>query len=388
MTRNPSLHGLRGLAALSVVVLHLHLAVQTGGFPLRLDDAGIAARALAVGHRGVELFFMISGYLIVGSLVRGRSVLGFLRNRMMRIYPAFLVPHLLIFAAGPWYGYAWMAGLDPLAYVGHFLSNLLMLPGVFDLPIANMVAWTLSLEMAFYLLAAAAMALAAGRLPKVIQGALWTVWLAAALAVLLRHPRAWFLVVGVAAYFLRGRPETGTGSRILGVDRPSTTRCRVPVPFSGPPIRPEPTQEAAPGWRSCAGLLALAGLCLLYDVWLPASLACGLLGFLALVRQRDLLCLLLRTRPFQYLGDISYSLYLWHAVAIFPLRRLFDRPGGLLPGEWLNLAAFLAAAAVASLAAGHLSSTWIEQRFTHRFLRRATRPEPQSPSEAPARIAA
>lgn len=139
-----------------VVALHLYGALITGGL---VDPCGVAARwewLFALGHRGVELFFLISGYLIAGSLVRHGDATRFLVQRLVRIYPAFLVPHLLIFMVGPWVGYGWMAEVDLLGWVAHFFSNLLLLPGLFPLPIANIVAWTLSLEMAFYFLAAGA----------------------------------------------------------------------------------------------------------------------------------------------------------------------------------------------------------------------------------------
>jgi peptidoglycan/LPS O-acetylase OafA/YrhL len=348
MAHNPSIHGLRGLAAAMVVVLHLHGALLSGGFPVRIEPDGLAGRVLSAGHRGVDLFFLISGYLIVASLVRHRSVPRFLYHRAVRIYPAFLVPHLLVFAVGPWVGYRAVSGLDGWTWLGRFVSNLLMLPGFFDLPIANIVAWTLSLELAFYLLAAWAAVLVRPGEPgpgnslagRVVRAVMVPAWFLAAGTALSWHPRMWFFVAGAAAYELERR-WTRDVHKAADAD--------------------------AHRWT---GILALVGLCVVFDRSLAAALACGLVAFLTVVRQRGLFARFLRVRPLQYLGDISYSLYLWHAVVLFPLKRLFGRPGGLVASETLNVGLFLFTAMAGSIVVAHLSYQWVEQWFTNRFLRR------------------
>ena len=54
-----------------------------------------------MGGHGVELFFMISGFLIPASLVRHASVGKFFYDRALRILPVFVVLHLVLFVAGP-----------------------------------------------------------------------------------------------------------------------------------------------------------------------------------------------------------------------------------------------------------------------------------------------
>jgi peptidoglycan/LPS O-acetylase OafA/YrhL len=201
MPQNPSIHGLRGLAILMVFGLHVYGMAVSGGFASPFPDGSIALQLIEWGHRGVDLFFMISGYLIVAGLARHRNALHFLLQRVIRIYPAFLLPHTLIFVVSPMIGFRWVAELGAFEYAAHFLSNLLFLPGCFDLPIANPVAWTLSLEFAFYLLAAAAFALRAHRLGRPATIALWAGWLGATGTGLYYHPRAWFFVAGAAAFW-------------------------------------------------------------------------------------------------------------------------------------------------------------------------------------------
>src|SRR5690349_18149229 len=68
----PSIQGLRGLAALSVLLVHLYDMPLTAGFLPQLPSWFDAI--IGTFGRGVEVFFMISGYLIPASLVRHQVV--------------------------------------------------------------------------------------------------------------------------------------------------------------------------------------------------------------------------------------------------------------------------------------------------------------------------
>jgi len=86
---NLQIHGLRGLAALLVFIYHAYGMPLIGGFwPAGISSA-IAAPFLA-GQLGVEIFFVISGYLITASLIRHDNVPRFLLDRAIRIHPAFI----------------------------------------------------------------------------------------------------------------------------------------------------------------------------------------------------------------------------------------------------------------------------------------------------------
>jgi exopolysaccharide production protein ExoZ len=98
-------------------------------------------------HYGVDLFFLLSGFLIF-RIVSGNdfTYLGFLRNRLVRLYPAFafaLVLHL-VYAA-----YCWNVTFDILTIV----QNMFFLIGIWELEIKPIIvpAWSLSYEWLFYL---------------------------------------------------------------------------------------------------------------------------------------------------------------------------------------------------------------------------------------------
>ena len=71
-----------------------------------------------VGGHGVELFFMISGFLIPASLVRHGSLARFFFDRVLRIMPVFLVLHVALFVIGPIVGYKFFRGIDVGSYLG------------------------------------------------------------------------------------------------------------------------------------------------------------------------------------------------------------------------------------------------------------------------------
>ena len=86
---------------------------------------------------------MISGYVINASLLRHGDVVSFAIDRVARIYPVFLAVHLGIFTVGPLIGYKFFHGLGLIEWAYQFASNVLFLLGVFNLPLAQIVAWSL-----------------------------------------------------------------------------------------------------------------------------------------------------------------------------------------------------------------------------------------------------
>jgi len=105
-----------------------------------------------IGHSGVDLFFVLSGYLIYGHLIqRPVSYVSFFRKRIRRIYPTFLVvlgTYVLLCHLIPSISKLPRGASKELLYV---VGNILLLPGIFDIPALVTVAWSLSYEFFFYL---------------------------------------------------------------------------------------------------------------------------------------------------------------------------------------------------------------------------------------------
>jgi exopolysaccharide production protein ExoZ len=144
-----ALEGMRGFAV--TLVFLTHFCTLIGPWIASTPALDRFAHAVhAIGNTGVDLFFVLSGYLIYKTLVtREQGFGGFMMRRIRRIYPTFLV----VFAV-----YCVLSFVFPressipadgaLAYVA---ANLLLLPGLFPIKPMITVAWSLSYEMFFYL---------------------------------------------------------------------------------------------------------------------------------------------------------------------------------------------------------------------------------------------
>jgi len=148
------MEGLRGLAVLLVFFVHY------GGFCNALWTrapgtalGGVLGLLAATGSYGVDLFFVLSGYLIYGQLMsRAQPFARYFRRRIQRIYPVFLV----ILAINGLLSLT-LPGVikwptEPLAFALYLTANLLLLPGLFPIDPIVLIAWSLSYEMLFYLL--------------------------------------------------------------------------------------------------------------------------------------------------------------------------------------------------------------------------------------------
>jgi peptidoglycan/LPS O-acetylase OafA/YrhL len=297
---NRQIHGLRGFSALAVFVFHIYgMGTVWGFWPARLDPA--AGLFIACRH-GVEIFFVISGYLITASLVRHRSAKNFLIDRCIRIYPVFLTIQSLVFVFGPIIRYRWLAGITPGRAAETFVSNALFLPGVFDLPLAQLNAWSLSYEAGFYLLSVGVFVATrlAGRRLATIGLALLIV------PILSLYPRASFFLIGVTIFFLVSRGLSRTPRLLQMVSLPALAITLALLALS----------EESPDLTFVALLPAFAFFWSIVEGKCPLSAA-------------------LRWRGLQYLGTISYSFYLWSPVVTYPMKLAIQR---FLLGRIDNLA--------------------------------------------------
>ena len=142
-TRLESVQVLRGFAAMLVVLIH---AVQ------RQDRIGNPAEWLStfsyVGAIGVDLFFIISGFVMALSMQRyegGSGALTFLRQRAYRIVPSFWIWSAVFGALIVWQGWT----IVPM----QVLNTLTFIPifdfGDYEAPVLG-VGWTLAFEAVFY----------------------------------------------------------------------------------------------------------------------------------------------------------------------------------------------------------------------------------------------
>lgn len=154
---NPALHGIRGIAALLVLLFHWEQFFPAGGEWIQQyvpkDSLIDPTIYIGFGWMGVPLFFILSGWLLGGQVISANINVSFLRRfwtrRILRIYPAVwaeLIILLLVAQMLP--GLITQAGYDTL----HLQFLLwLNLPPAMAAPL-NGVWWTLPVELGFYLL--------------------------------------------------------------------------------------------------------------------------------------------------------------------------------------------------------------------------------------------
>lgn len=345
----PTVHGLRGFAALGIFLFHVYDMMRKQNIFDPMAVPYVLKAAIISLSCGVDLFFMISGYLITGSLIRHDNIRKFFIDRVARIYPVFLVLHVALFLVAPVFHYKWTVGLTPAQWVFHFTTNLLMLPGVFKLPLMQLNAWTLSYEWLFYIVSAAAYAAYAKKLN----------WLKSALVLavpvlLLVYPRAVFFIAGAAVFAANRRdfalPKWVTNPAVV-----------IALPFLFAGMMGYSNDNEAP-WMT-------------YLAFVP-----GILLFALVTRASPIYAAVLRSRPIQFMGTISYSFYLLHPVVTTPLKILaakilrdkFDLPPILI------VAIFGTVAFVITVAVSYVSYRVLEKWGT-RWVKAVLRGERLSP---------
>jgi peptidoglycan/LPS O-acetylase OafA/YrhL len=150
---------LRFLAALAVVLYHFTYRGFHAG-PLSPVEYPRLGAVFKYGYLGVELFFIISGYVVLLS-AQGKTVSQFFVSRATRLYPAYWVACTLTFGVVRWLGPAMSAaGWSPLFDVSArtYLVNLTMLQSFLGYGNVDGVYWTLTIELLFYFWVAVAIA--------------------------------------------------------------------------------------------------------------------------------------------------------------------------------------------------------------------------------------
>jgi peptidoglycan/LPS O-acetylase OafA/YrhL len=275
LKREPALDGLRAIAALMVVVFHTEAPFLQGGY------------------LGVDVFFVLSGFLITSLLrrelaERGRiDVLAFYLRRARRLYPAllFMLAGFLAFAA-LWPGRGWEAIVAVL-----YLSNFARAATGEPLVLGH--TWSLAVEEQFYLL-----------WPLLLPLLRWPLFVLPVLYVALTAFR-WALGWDV------GYPLHASG-RVLGALL--TYLPPVPARWAWPALVTIAACAVALPFPSIAGLTV--GITL-------AELASAVLISAAL-QPGGAVRVLLSCPPLVGLGLISYAIYLWHYPIIYVLKRLYS----------------------------------------------------------------
>ena len=330
---SPELDGLRGVAIALVLIYHYVVAIT----PASPDSpTWWLIRALSPTWSGVDLFFVLSGYLIGGILEENRTASNFLRvfywRRACRILPAYalnlvaavLIPLLFV---DFFRGTTLDAGSFPVWSYFLFVQNLVM--AARDAWSSWPLTWSLAVEEQFYFFLPPLFLLARTRLVPILL----TLGLAAPV---LRH----FLPSQIAAYVL---PISRADSLFLGVLLALLVRRNPTVAF-----RLGSSRILVPVLAACS-----VGIGLIQPWWrlepmrsagmFVLALTYGALLIKSQVGREGVLGHTLRNTRLMWLGRRSYFIYLAHTTALIAVHWLIRghsaRNDGAL-GFAVTLAAF------------------------------------------------
>ena len=300
---NVTLNGYRGLCALLVFGFHIGSAgvMPWPGGSVARDAVTFVWTSLTYG---VEMFFMISGYVILGSLLRHATIGGFLKDRFIRIYCAWLPALLAVTAVCVLLQMKAFADTTPLEGSAIFLANLALLPPLAPLPMIHQVSWSLTYEWVFYLLAAAGVLLLRHRIRRRLAVAAWIVL--STLFICL-FPRALFFLAGVIVFV--HRDWFASHQRWLRTPLLSMLVFLLAWRYTG--IYKAHLNDTMLDW-------------LLDGRWIAALLAfvAALHMFASVCTDASRQFAFLTSRAFQFLGTISYSFYLWHSLVMSVTKRV------------------------------------------------------------------
>jgi peptidoglycan/LPS O-acetylase OafA/YrhL len=315
----PDIDGIRAIAVM--LVLHFH------AFP----------EAIPGGYIGVDVFFVISGFLITGIIARELekhfSLLSFYVRRIKRIFPALTVVLGAVLVLG-WFSmlpadFARL-GSDVFASAA-FSANiaLLLQSGYFDVESARkplLHLWSLGIEEQFYLLWPLLLMLAV-RFRLSILAVTFTLGIASFvlnLALIGVNPVATFYLPFTRAFELLAGAALARGwGSISQTGAASNRRAVVGLLLIAVPVCLLHSNSAFPGWWA---LLPVGGSALLLSA--PAAWLCRVV---------------LASKPMVWIGLISYPLYLWHWPLLVFFAIIKFSPLTLLERELILLASVLLA---------------------------------------------
>ncbi|MFJ2978422.1 acyltransferase family protein [Curtobacterium sp. NPDC087082] len=340
------IEGLRGAAVLVVLAYHA-FGLPRGGFT------------------GVDVFFVISGFLITGILLRevdrtGRvSIIGFYGRRARRILPAALLV-LLVTVTGSalvWFSpRAWAIALDGIASALFVQNWHLIAEGTDYLHATDPASplqhfWSLAVEEQFYAVWPIVMVLATVPSARRVLGR--------------RGPLIVAVVLTAASMTFAAVESTISPSigYFDSVSRAWELGAGAVLAMAGPVLgRLAPRVHTVLFWTGLALIAASAFLVTSGTAFPWPSALAPVVGTVLVLAAGDRVGrsgAVLRNRPLRWVGRISYSLYLWHFPVVVIVAGVYGT--GVLP---------MSIAVLGSLALAAASERWVERPFLRSAPRR------------------
>lgn len=347
--KNVYIQGARGLFAFFVVLYHVH---NSGLATVPALRTGVARFLLGSLEHGVELFFGISGIVIIASLLRHQSASRFMHDRLTRLLPVLWVSNCLILAFATFV----KVPLPPLHEV---VASFLLPPPFLNIALVNPIAWTLGFEFCFYVFCAVWwLCWRRSSIALVLLAMLAAVWLFV-------YPRTMMMLMGVVIAF--GWLDNSV-TRKLSRHALFWLICylvclRAVVQYFG-----DGSVDAA------NPLLLNRDQILPFELALWLTTTTGGLALMGIASGSGILGRFLGSAPMVKLGDMSFSLYLWHIPVMALVKRIILALG--FDGEIYSQLLMLVVSVPLSLLVARFSYELIELRLTRWLRSTQWRPRP------------
>lgn len=339
----PNLNGLRFLAALLVFIHHVEQFKLLLHIPHHFDNPFVQA----IGKLGVILFFVLSGFLITFILLKEEEGSGsihirkFYLRRILRIWPLYFLVITFALLILPNFKFFIIPGYEKEVLYENFVSKAVLYFTFFSnlavslyniFPYASQ-AWSIGTEEQFYLL--------------------WPL-----LFVFIRKNRIWLLLAVIGIYiglyfllnsdvqFVPGKMYLRKFWKLFNIDCMAIGALMAVLLYKRKLLKLLMHNAVFYATLLACGILMAFGVTfphLNYELY-AVLFAIIILNFAA----NDTIGISLENRWMDYLGKISYGLYMYHILAIVITLKLLSMAG--LPGNWsVYPIAFILTVAIAAL---------------------------------------
>ncbi len=334
---NVAAHGLRGLASAMVLLAHIFGGTARHIYPHDATYVRAVAHPWFFGTFSVEIFFVISGFVILPSALKYGSGQFSLR-RLLRIYPLFFTLSIIFI----------LLNVATNAYpdinnARSVISGLLFLNLFTGTDQLTPNAWSLTYEAWFYVLTGLIVAFVVRK--RSVQAGGFAV--AVALAFFAWFPITIFFLIGVAM------------------------RLWAPI-LSNATLRSRTVE-----FLSLISLVWFASrthfdytLWSQFNTWIVPGIIISIsIYFFTALMKNSLTAIVFNNKIFRYLGDVSYSLYLVHPFTYYVLRTIFVHYGWFTQNLALSMTFFASAVIVSSLLLTHVVHATLERWPYQAFFR-------------------